>query len=71
MPGAKWSDEEKELLKKLLGVGCSLEDIQECLPGRTRPAIYDQVYKSGLSFSMKAPEPDWEKAAKYLEIRKG
>ena len=71
MPGAKWPDEEKELLKNLLEVGCTLGEIQECLPGRTRPAIYDQAYKSGLSFNMKAPEPDWEKAAQYLKIRKG
>jgi len=71
MPKIKWSDEEKKLLRELLEAGCVLNEVQECLPGRTRAAIYDQIYKSGMSFNMKAPEPDWEKAAQYLKIRKG
>ena len=71
MPGMQWSDEEEELLKKLVGAGCGIHELRECLPHRGKRAIYQKVYATNLSLAKAPPEPDWEKARKYLEIRKG
>jgi hypothetical protein len=48
-----------------------MKEIRECLPHRTMPAIYHQVYRNGWSIAGNTPEPNWEAVEKYLEIRKG
>ncbi len=71
MPGAKWMDKEIELLKQMADAGYGVEEIHECLPHRGKRAIYNKAYALSLSLAGVPPEPDWEKARRFLEIRKG
>ena len=71
MPGEKWSDREEDLLRELIGAGCGIHELHECLPHRGRRSIYQKLYALNLSLAKEPPEPDWEKARQYLAIRKG
>ena len=69
--GVEWPDDHIELLKNLCAAGCTMAEALEVFPGRTKNGIYHQCQRFGLSVGGKAPEPDWETAKKYLELRKG
>jgi len=69
---AYWSKKELDALKKLIGLGCTLKEMQTVLKGRSSEAIRLKAAKSfGHSFAKVPQEIDEEQLRALIALRKG